>query len=84
MAHFLLRFNRQTGKLQVSEFVGEGARRRALSERFRAEAERVTEHEEIVVLEAGSLAEIKRTHRRYFRSLRDMTSDGRESFLRVS
>ena len=84
MAHFLLRFNRRTRGLEVNEFTGTDARRRALEARFSAEAVRATGDLEIVVLEAGSLAEIRRTHRRYFQSLQEMVGDGRDSFQRVS
>jgi hypothetical protein len=66
MSSFLMRYNRRTGDLQVTEFTGEQAGERALVARVEAERTRTTTDLEVVVLTADSLEEIKQTHGRYF------------------
>jgi hypothetical protein len=66
VASFLLRYDRRTGALEVTEYAGAQARERALAARVRAEDERPSEDVEVVALTADSLEELHRTHGRYF------------------
>lgn len=72
MTSFLLKYDRRTGDLDVTEFVGADARQEALSARVRAERTRSSSDVEVVVLAADSLDELKRTHGRYFWSPSDL------------
>jgi hypothetical protein len=65
MAHFLLIYDRQAGKLlRKQEFASDIE---ALDERFAAEAEYgVHENIEIVAISAASEEELKKSHGRYF------------------
>jgi hypothetical protein len=73
MAHFLLIYNRQLGVLLSEvEFDGD-ARESALDARFAAEAQYADNADvEIVVLSAGSHAELEQTHGRYFHGAADI------------
>jgi|tagenome__1003787_1003787.scaffolds.fasta_scaffold17383525_2 hypothetical protein len=68
MTSFLMQYDRRSGDLEVTEFVGESARQEALAARVRAESTRASEDVEVVVLSADSLDQLKRTHGRYFKS----------------
>lgn len=74
MSSFLVQYNRRTGDVQVREFVGEEGRRHALTGRIRAERARTTSDLEVVVLSAGSIEELHRTHGRYFKSASELLS----------
>lgn len=63
-----MQYDRRSGDLEVTEFVGESAREEALAARVQAESTRASEDVEVVVLSADSLDELKRTHGRYFKS----------------
>ncbi len=75
MTSFLMQYDRRTGDLEVTEFVGEHAREEALAARVQAEAERASEDLEVVVLAADTLEELKRTHGRYFRSASELVRE---------
>lgn len=72
MTSFLMRYDRRTGDLEVTEFAGENARQDALTARVQAESERASADVEVVVLAADSLDELKRTHGRYFKSVPEL------------
>lgn len=84
MKHFLLRYGKRSGELEVEEFDGVDARRDALRARFRAEADRPSSDIEVVVLEARSLKDIQRTHQRYFLTARQMAGSGEKLFRTAS
>lgn len=65
MAHFLLIYDRQAGKLlRQQEFASDAA---ALEARFAAEAEYgLQENIEIVAISAASEEQLKKSHGRYF------------------
>jgi len=69
MAFFLIQYDRRAGKaLRVSEFTS-----RDEAYACRRDLERGKDANiEVVVLEGGSLEDVKRTHRRYFMSLDDL------------
>jgi hypothetical protein len=72
MTSFLMQYDRRSGDLEVTEFVGESAREEALAARVQAESTRASEDVEVVVLSADSLDELKRTHGRYFKSASEL------------
>ncbi|SFF81941.1 hypothetical protein [Blastococcus tunisiensis] len=72
MSSFLIRYDRRTGAVDVTEYQGERGRVMALAGRVEAELNRDGRDLEVVVLSAGSLEELKRTHGRYFRSAREL------------
>lgn len=78
MTSFLMQYDRRTGELEVTEFAGEHAREDALAARVQAEATRANADVEVVVLAADSLEELKRTHGRYFKSIRQLVRDALE------
>jgi hypothetical protein len=55
MTSFLMRYDRRTGDLQVTEFAGERAREEALAARVQAESDRTSSDVEVVMLAADSL-----------------------------
>lgn len=66
MTSFLMQYNRRTGHLDVTEFVGDTAREEAMAARVDAEDSRPSPDIEVVVLTANSLDDLKVTHGRYF------------------
>lgn len=74
MKLFLLIYDRKRGVLvETREYPGE-QRKAALRARFEAEdAHRGDEDLEVVLLGAASLADVQRTHSRYFKSLAEIS-----------
>jgi len=82
MDHFLLIFERTTGRLEIEKFSGPQAGRIALRARFAAESRFAGQHDiELVVIQAKSENEIKKTHSRYFQSASQLTQAAREDLL---
>ena len=71
MINYLIRYNRRTGAVELHEYKGAAGRLAAIHERLRLERSSALD-EEIVVVSADSLAELQRTHSRYFRSASQM------------
>lgn len=68
MNHFLVVFDRSTGKVVRKEFFHD--RNEALAARFEAERQNSEAPDiEVVVLGARSWADVKRTHGRYFKGI---------------
>lgn len=73
MTHFLIVFDRATGRLLLEQPMAQ--REDALRARFAAEREhRHDENVEVVVLTAGSADDLRRTHARYFSSVRELVT----------
>jgi hypothetical protein len=69
MAFFLIQYDRRAGKmLALQEYA---AREEAYARRNDLERSK-EDHIEVVVLEGGSLDDIKRTHSRYFLTLAEL------------
>jgi hypothetical protein len=76
MRYFLVVYNRSTGAVEVKDFAA-SQRERALEERFARElTERGRSEIEVVLLGAESLAALKRTHSRYFKTARELAASG--------
>lgn len=72
MPQFLVVYNQLTGEVEVSEF-GDDAREAAMERRFALEREhRLEPHIEVVLLGARSEDVLKRTHARYFKTVREL------------
>lgn len=70
MKQFLVIFDRDRGSVRTKVFVD---RREALRARFAAEREHAGDaNVEVVVLGANSMADLRRTHGRYFKSASDL------------
>ena len=72
---FLIQYNRKAGQI-VSRFVFQDEERReAQKARLRLEIELNGKgiEDEVVLLQASSEAVLRRTHRRYFENLRELT-----------
>lgn len=68
MKHFILVYNRRNGSLLEQVEFAEEDRATALNELFDREGVYKTDTDvEVVLLSAGSVDELKRTHTRYFR-----------------
>jgi hypothetical protein len=75
LRHYLLVYDRSTGKLVECRDLGED-RSGALAQRFAIEKrERSHPDIEVVVLSADSLETLRSTHSRYFRTMSELTSD---------
>ena len=74
--HFLLRYNRRSGHLDVKIFTGAEGRRRAMRARFDTERD-FDPDVEVVVIEAANEDSLRRTHARYFRDAQQLMSDAR-------
>jgi hypothetical protein len=75
---FLIHYNRSAGKIvKIKEFE-ESLRVQAEDERLKMELDLIGKKggDEVCLLEAGSIEALKRTHRRYFESLRTLTASG--------
>lgn len=84
MNHYLLSFKRSSGRLTVEKFEGVDAGRTALRARFAAEAKFAGQDDvELVVIQARSEDEIRRTHSRYFQSVRQLTQTARDDMMTV-
>lgn len=82
MNHFLLIFERATGRLKVQAFSGPRAGQTALRARFAAEAQFAGQDDiELVVIQAESENEIRKTHSRYFQSATQLTQSARDDLL---
>jgi hypothetical protein len=71
---YLIEYDRESGKLvRIEEFVPT-QRRQAEEKRLRVEIERLETgvSREVVLLEASSQDELRKTHRRYFECLDEM------------
>lgn len=72
MPQFLIVYNQSTGEVELSEYADD-AREEALERRFALEREhRLEPHIEIVLLGARSEDVLKRTHARYFKTVREL------------
>ena len=76
MSYFLLVYDRRQGHLMKSPIVFSDAdAARALDARFKLEdAHRLEPDIEVVLLGADSLESLRRTHARYFKSLREIAT----------
>jgi|ABSO01.1.fsa_nt_gi hypothetical protein len=69
---FLIVYNQQTGDVHVDEYPDE-RREAALARRFDLEREhRLEPHIEVVLLSARSGDVLRRTHARYFKTVREL------------
>ncbi|MGH7490584.1 MAG: hypothetical protein ACREMY_33975 [bacterium] len=72
MPQFLIIYNQQTGAVEITEYADD-ARDAALERRFALELEhRLEPHIEVVLLGARSEEVLKRTHARYFKTVREL------------
>lgn len=73
MAYFLLVYDQRAGRILAREDFPAEDRHRALAERFRLEAQHLTNPNiEVVLLGASSERALMRTHGRYFKSLTEL------------
>jgi hypothetical protein len=77
MAHFLIEFDRVSGASRIRDFSGEDSGRRAMEARFQAEDARASVNVEVVVLQAESEDDLRRTHSRYFEPLNELVTSVR-------
>lgn len=71
---FLIEYNRRRGELVTLKRFADADRKMASDERLQLELDlnrRGVDHE-VVILEASSEAAVRRTHRRYFETLREL------------
>jgi hypothetical protein len=69
---FLIVYNQLTGKVELKEYADD-AREEALERRFALEREhRLEPHIEVVLLGARCEDVLKRTHARYFKTVREL------------
>ena len=72
MPQFLIVYNRLTGAVVMNEYADD-ARAEALERRFALEREhRLEPHIEVVLLGARSEDVLRRTHARYFKTVREL------------
>lgn len=73
---FLIEYDRSRQRLWSIREFAHGALEQASRARFKIEAELLQSgtEREVVILEAESLEELKRTHRRYFSELAELTA----------
>ncbi len=72
MPQFLVVYNQLTGEVELSEYADD-AREEALERRFALERDhRLEPHIEVVLLGARSEDVLKRTHTRYFKTVREL------------
>ena len=72
MPQFLVVYNQLTGEVEFSEYADD-AREEALERRFAlARDHRLEPHIEVVLLGARSEDVLKRTHARYFKTVREL------------
>lgn len=72
MPQFLIVYNQLTGKVELKEYADD-AREEALERRSALEREhRLEPHIEVVLLGARSEDVLKRTHARYFKTVREL------------
>lgn len=72
---FLIEYNRERGRIVRIESFVDSDRKRAYEERLRLELDlsRKGIDDEVVLLEAASEEAVRRTHRRYFEDLNELT-----------
>lgn len=76
MKHFLLIYERSTGRLLEQRTYAEGEEVRAQKDRFARELqERERPDIEVVLLGAESLDALKKTHGRYFKTMRELLEE---------
>lgn len=75
---FLIHYNRSAGELVKLTPFEESQRVQAEDARLKMELDLIGKRDgdEVCLLEADSIAALKRTHRRYFESLRTLTASG--------
>ena len=82
---FLIHYNRTAGEIiELKEFE-ESQRVRAEDARLKMELDLIgkKDGDEVCLIEAGSIEALKRTHRRYFESLRTLTASGSHTVASV-
>ena len=75
---FLIHYNRSAGQIVKLTQFEESQRHQAEEARLAMELDLIgrKDGDEVCLLEAGSIEALKRTHRRYFESLRMLTASG--------
>ena len=75
---FLIHYNRSTGKIVELKQFEQSQRVQAEDARLKMELDLIGKKDgnEVCLLEARSIEALKRTHRRYFESLRTLTASG--------
>jgi len=75
---FLIHYNRSAGEIIKLKEFEESQRVQAEDARIKMELDLIgkKDGDEVCLLEAGSIEALKRTHRRYFESLRMLTVSG--------
>lgn len=73
---FLIRYNRDSGQIVSKQVYSDADRKGAHKARLRLELELNAQgiEDEVVLLEAANEEVLRRTHRRYFETLRELTS----------
>jgi hypothetical protein len=74
----LIHYNRLAGEIVKLQEFEESQRTQAEDARLKMELDLIgkKDGDEVCLLEAGSIEALKRTHRRYFESLRTLTASG--------
>lgn len=75
---FLIHYNRSTGEIVELKQFEQSQRVQAEEARLNMELDLIgnKDGDEVCILEAGSIEALKRTHGRYFESLRTLTESG--------
>ena len=75
---FLIHYNRSAGEIVKLKEFNESERAQAQDARLKMELDLIgkKDGDEVCLLEADSIEALKRTHRRYFESLRTLTASG--------
>jgi hypothetical protein len=75
---FLIHYNRSKGEIVELKQFEQSQRVQAEEARLSMELDLIgkKDGDEVCILEAGSIEALKRTHRRYFESLRTLTASG--------
>lgn len=71
---FLIEYNREQGKIVSMRRFDDSEKREAESQRLQLELRlrQMNVKHEVVILDAGDEASVRRTHRRYFESLEEL------------
>jgi len=82
---FLIHYNRSAGEIVELKQFEESQRVQAEDARLKMELDLISKKDgdEVCLLEAGNIEALKRTHRRYFETLRVLTESGSHTLAAI-
>jgi hypothetical protein len=82
---YLIHYNRSAGEIVKLKEFDKSQRAQAEDARLKMELDLIgkKDGDEVCLLEAGSIEALKRTHRRYFESLRTLTASGSHTIASI-